>query len=439
MEQLKTTPFKFAGILLTLFILSGCATLLSGPNQNVWVSSEPKGADVYVNNQPTNKVTPCYVKTSRRIHATANNDKNELNIKVEKPGFLADSTNDNAGLNPTILLNGFIGFAPFFIDLATGAHLRYDRRYKFNLTAKTIPAKGPIQTSPQPIMAKESSNTQPTHNLHAKKATSVKPSDIDLDLPENINNHPYRFALIIGNEDYTSYQPNLNAEVNVDFARHDAETFKNYLTTLLGVPEGNVIFMTDATYIEMKRGLNKLNLLAKNSMGKAELIFYYAGHGLPHEVDKAPYLLPVDVPGTEINLAIKLSDVYQTLNEYPTKRVTCFLDCCFSGGARNAGLVASRGVKVVPKLSPVKGNMTVFSASSKNQSAMAYHEKNHGLFTYYLLKKLKETKGKATYGELSEYLKIKVPLTSILINNKEQNPQVNVSPELEEDWLSFTF
>ena len=61
----------------------------------------------------------------------------------------------------------------------------------------------------------------------------------------------------------------------------------------------------------------------------------------------------------------------------------------------------------------------------------------HGLFTYYLLKKLKETKGDITYEELSDYLKDNITLQSVLVNDKEQTPQTNVSSTIINEWKTW--
>lgn len=267
--------------------------------------------------------------------------------------------------------------------------------------------------------------------------TSTFVADIGKNIPEHNINKPYRFALIIGNEDYSSYQTDLSAEVNVAYARRDAKLFKEYAQSVLGIPEKNIIFELDADAVTMKRAVNKLKLVIKNTQGKADVFVYYAGHGLPHEQTKAPYLMPVNVSGGDLQFAVSLKELYKSLRKYDSKRITVFLDACFSGGARNQGLVAARGVKIKPRKNTLDGNIIVFSASSGAQSSLPYEEKQHGLFTYYLLKKIQETKGNLNYGELGNYLKEKVGIQSVLINNKEQNPQINISRALKDSWKNI--
>ena len=192
-----------------------------------------------------------------------------------------------------------------------------------------------------------------------KKVLKVGKSDVDMNIPDNPNKNPNIYALIIGNEDYSSYQTGLNNEVNVDFAVNDAKIFKEYLIKSLGVPEENVTLKTNATLGQMKQSIQKLTKLDELSGGKAEIIFYYSGHGLPDEESKEAYIMPVDISGMEVKSAIKLNDLYVQLNQFPSKRVTVILDACFSGGARNASLVAMKGVKVKAKDQILGSNMVV--------------------------------------------------------------------------------
>jgi len=266
-----------------------------------------------------------------------------------------------------------------------------------------------------------------------------KISDVDQNIPLNNISNSNTYAIIIGNEDYSSYQNDLNSEVNVDFAEHDAIIFKDYAISTLGVPERNIVLLINGTSGQMNQNLTKINLISKNSQGEAMIIFYYAGHGLPDEVTKEPYLIPVDVSAKDLSQAIKLQDIFSKLTEYPNKRITVFLDACFSGGARNQGLLAARAVKIRPNEQQLKGNLVVFTASSGEESSLPYKEKYHGMFTYFLLKKLQESKGDITYRELSDYLKEKVALESVLVNSKEQNTQTNVSPGAAGIWGNWSF
>jgi hypothetical protein len=259
-------------------------------------------------------------------------------------------------------------------------------------------------------------------------------SDIDKNVPVSGKKYSNRFALIVGNEDYHSFQTTMSSEINVDFAERDAELFRKYALKTLGIPEENILFKLNAGHIEMKRMFDKINLILKHSGGNAEVFVYYSGHGFPDLATKTPYLIPVDVSATDLQYGLKLEDIYRSLAEYPSKRVTVFLDACFSGGGRNIGLLAARGIKVKPRTETVRGNLVVFCASSEDQSALPFKEEKHGLFTYYLLKKIKETKGDVTYSELSEYICRNVPIKSIMVNNLEQTPQVNYSQSLGDKW-----
>lgn len=259
-------------------------------------------------------------------------------------------------------------------------------------------------------------------------------SDVDTDIPVNSTSNDLTYALIIGNEDYSSFQPELKSEANVDFARNDASAFKEYLIRTLGVPEKNIIFVLDATYGQMTQAISKLSLIAKNTGGKARLIFYYAGHGMPDEETKEPYLIPVDITGATVSSGIRLKDVYSKLSEHPSERICVFIDACFSGGARNEGLIAGRNITVKPKEQVLKGKIMVFNASSGDQPSLPYKDKKHGMYTYYLLKFLKESKGQGDLHELTEFVKQQVGLESVIMNNKEQNPQVNTSTEVSKEW-----
>ncbi len=285
----------------------------------------------------------------------------------------------------------------------------------------------------QTIMAKiDALNNAPAATAALTKNNLCK--ETDLDIPVTEEQHPLRFALIIGNEDYSSYQTGLESEVNVDYAVNDAKVFKEYMIKTLGIPENNVTLLENATAGQMNQALSKFNKIIEYSNGQAEVFFYYSGHGLPDENTKESYIMPVDVSGFTLQYAIKVDDVYKKLTQHPSKKVTVFMDACFSGGSRNEGLVAVKGVKIVPKEGVIKGNIVIFTSSSGDESSQVYKEKYHGMFTYHLLKKLKETKGDITYQQLSDYLNSSIKLQSVIINNKVQTPTTNISSDIIDTW-----
>lgn len=260
-------------------------------------------------------------------------------------------------------------------------------------------------------------------------------SDVDLDIPVNKGVQNNVFALIIGNENYAT-RTSVKSEVNVPFAQSDAVVFKEYVEKTLGVPMENITLLTNATKLQMENSIDRICKLAQTYNGEAEVIVYYAGHGLCDE-EKNSYLIPVDVSGVQVKQGIKLGEVYRKLGELKKVKSTVFVDACFSGGARNGELLASRGLKIEPKEDVVKGNVVIFSATSGSESALPYKEQQHGMFTYYLLKKLKESTGNVSYGELSDYLRDEVLHNSIKVNDFQQTPVTQFSFEVEDSWSTW--
>lgn len=265
-----------------------------------------------------------------------------------------------------------------------------------------------------------------------------KLASIDVEIPKTTKTRSNTYALIIGNEDYTKYQSTLSAEANVDYASNDARIFYQYCNKTLGIPKDNLKLRIDGISSQMKRDIKWLTSRAKYGGSNVDLIFYYAGHGFPDPDSKDKYIMPVDITGSQVRDGIKLADLYNELTTYPSKKVTVFLDACFSGGGREQGLIAARGVKIKPRNQKIhEGKLIVFSGSSGDQESLYYEDKNHGIFTYYLLKKIQETEGNVNYEGLRDYLRKHVPLKAIDLFYKEQVPEVNVSYPLKDIWKNL--
>ena len=337
--------------------------------------------------------------------------------------------------NPTYTLSGDEFLITSIEAKYKGQHFYYDISQDFHTTANpTLDLSFNDITYSVPQM-----NTLQGPQASASSLTIIGQSDVDVNIPITDIENKKTFALVIGNEDYSSFQMDLNTSTNVDFATVDAKTYKKYLTNTLGVPDENITLLINATAGQMRQSIAKLSAIAEAYEGEVQLIFYYAGHGLPKEDTEEPYLIPVDVSSSNLDYALKLEDVFNKLTEHKSERVTVFLDACFSGGARNQGLVAARGVRIKPKSPFVMGNLIVFSASSEDQAAHPYKEKAHGIFTYYLLKGLQISNGEMSYGELEDFIRTNVMRKSVLVNNKVQSPEVKVSPVFEYSWQDMRF
>ena len=265
----------------------------------------------------------------------------------------------------------------------------------------------------------------------SKYMKAYKEVDVDDDIPIVVKKNEKVFAVVIANEKY-------QMEKAVQYAKNDGRVFAEYCRKTLGLPEKNIHYVTDATLNNLKYELKWLQNVMKVYRGEAKVIFYYAGHGIPDEQNKNGYLLPIDGYGSDVTTGYALDDLFKTLGNMPSKSVTIFLDACFSGAKRDGDMLAStRGVAIKVKQNAPQGNMVVFSAAQGDETAYPYNEFEHGLFTYYLLKKLQETKGDVTLGELGDYIKTKVEQQSIVVNGKLQSPSIMSAPLIGNDWKTW--
>lgn len=273
-------------------------------------------------------------------------------------------------------------------------------------------------------------------NNHLGKKKAAAPSDVDLNIPRTGRDSRNTFALIIANENYARLS-------DVDFAANDGKIFAEYCRNTLGLPTSNVRTYTNATYGKMMAALSDINNIANAYDGAINLIVYYAGHGAPLETTRAQYLLPVDAETVDPRFCLSLEDFYAELAKMPTQSTMVFVDACFTGSERTEQsgkmLIDGRVAEIESEDAavPSSGNMVVFTASSGRQTAIPDRENSHGLFTYYLLKKIRTSRGNLTAGELWDYLQTEVSRRSAVIG-KVQTPTVAPSANIATSWRRLT-
>lgn len=257
-------------------------------------------------------------------------------------------------------------------------------------------------------------------------------SSVDVAIPDNgQDKNTTSFAIIIANENYS-------AAPAVPFALNDGEIFEKYLTKTVGLPADHVKLFKDATLGNIQIAMQYVKNLSDAYGEDLNLIFYYAGHGFPNENSKNAFILPIDGDPLFSDSCFGLDDLIAVLGNLKANSVLVLLDACFSGSSRNDQmLVSARSVALKPnKLTP-SGNMVLLSATQDDESAFPYETEKHGLFTFFLLKKLRDNNGNVSIGELCDYVIQQVKRQSVVTNGKVQTPTVSVSPSLQNSWRNL--
>lgn len=258
----------------------------------------------------------------------------------------------------------------------------------------------------------------------------VKPlaidSDVDINIPKNdIKTNAY--VLIIANENY-------NYEHYVPYAENDGESVRKYFENTFGIPSSNIHLITDATLNKMKR---EIEWLVDNCKESNKLYLYYSGHGIPANDLSTAYLLPCDGYAKDPETGLNLNWLYTKLG---TTNIPCyvFLDACFSGSGRGQrALVESKGVSIKPKEVVPQNKTIVISACQGTETAYPSEEQKHGLFTYFLLKKIQQNKGDVSLEALTNYLIEEVPKQCRKEKGTTQTPTVMTSKDISDIWKTM--
>ena len=309
------------------------------------------------------------------------------------------------------------------VDLRSPASER-TYSYRHNRAGKyQVPTVGNPWEGKHKPQADKKSNAIPPATLYAGPL-----SDVDQNIPVTKKVADKTFALIIANENYAH-------AATVDKALHDGQRFREYCIKTLGIPEKNVTLLQNATFGQMISEIDLLQQSVDAFGGNAKAIVYYAGHGIPDANTFEAYLLPVDGTPTSVISCYPLKNLYSLLGRMNSQQTLVFLDACFSGTGRdNKYLTKDRAATIDVSRPKASGNMLILSAASNKETAMPYAEKHHGMFTYFLLKKIQESKGDVSLKELSDYVINSVKQESVRTNRKPQNPTVTVSGTLKQDY-----
>jgi hypothetical protein len=292
------------------------------------------------------------------------------------------------------------------------------------------------ETIPSPAPVQKGKSASATAGASSKKEIAALSSSPELmrtgkseasKIPSvSLSPGTHAYAIVIGVEEYRQKLP------KAVFATHDAQAVAESLTRVMGYSAENVITLINdqATYADVAKYVEKW--LLKNVKSGSTVFIYYSGLGTSNPETGEVFLVPYDGDPSFIDqTGYSLKRMSDALKKLPAKEVIVVLDSCFSGaGGKSVLAEGARPVAVnLQKSFALSGNMTVLSAVSGDQACSSYQAKSHSLFTYYMLRGIRDEDvmrpdGSLDIRDLFAYARPQVERIAKKKNSSIQSPQL---------------
>lgn len=255
---------------------------------------------------------------------------------------------------------------------------------------------------------------------------------------------PQQWAVIIAVRHYE----NLRGK-DLDCTIRDALALKATLATRGGVPEGNVLMMTDEAGADLQpRGANlreRIGPFLKRAGAADRVIVYFSGHGLL--VDGRSVLLPADYRGEEPGSALPVEFVRDALRDCPAAAKFLILDCCHAGGEK--GIESTDGGDAPVDFKPEdfrprkQDNFVTLASCRADQKSLQWFGKGMSFFSYWLCRALeggadKDGDGNLTFNEVYDYTSNRVRDSVEKTCHQDQNPVRAINQQIQGDPILLT-
>ena len=319
-------------------------------------------------------------------------NRGEKRVKNIKPQIKLESgVFDTQFGKINVIIGQDVGRRRYFIGgfmLDPGESMTTSATFEIPATypATTLDIKGSLSRSiygAAPLAVERTDQVTPLATTPVAPLPSVAIVDVEKKIPKGEKN-PNAYAVVFGIEQYKNVS-------SVTYARRDAYWMREYFAKTLGVPEENIYYKTDidAGKAEFDKVFSQGGWLDKRiGDGRSDLYIYYAGHGAPDFNSRTAFLIPYDGdPNYASQTGYSIDKMTANLSQLEARSVTVFLDACFSGANReNEILLAGARPVFLDVNTAVAANVTLFSAASGNQISSSWAEKQHGIFSYWLMK-----------------------------------------------------
>ena len=234
------------------------------------------------------------------------------------------------------------------------------------------------------------------------------------------------YAFIVGIDKYSGTWPILKNAVN------DAKCMEDELKKEYGFSEIKALYDNEATRANI---ISAFEDLSNKVTADDNLLIFYSGHGDFKKQYNKGFWVPVDATSNSIVSFISNSDIQTFINGINSKHILLIADACFTGDLFRGQTAELPFEKSDRYIIDSYSKASRFAMTSGNIQPVADGGKdNHSVFTYYLLKYLKEM-GSKYFSARDLFNNIEKPV----INNSEQEPQYNPLKNTGDEGGQFIF
>jgi tetratricopeptide (TPR) repeat protein len=243
--------------------------------------------------------------------------------------------------------------------------------------------------------------------------------DGDFNYGNNVSNDGRKKALVIAVSNYDSFA----GLKSLEFCKNDGQEMYDILNKNgYDIPDSRKLIGR----IDSQTLKNTIYDFFTDDGNKPDdtLVFYYSGHGVPDKFGTT-YLAPSDMDSTRPFITgFSFDDLTNSMLDCNSLRVVTILDSCFSGslkiskglgsdsksGEEAAARIANSLVEEKSEKLKQGVGRCLLAASQGYEEAYDRQEKDHSIFTYYLLQGLKGNKnavddeGNVTYDTLGKFI-----------------------------------
>lgn len=191
-------------------------------------------------------------------------------------------------------------------------------------------------------------------------------------------------GLIIAVEKYHN-SANINT---VLFAKNDAEKFIESLVEL-GCEKDKLKYLPDD--LATKTTINeKIREISQYASPTDTIIFYYAGHGFYHNGKNLISCVDTSLNSLDTT-TIDVNSILASFEKSKSKKVIVFLDCCHSGikfSETERGLISNFSTDELKYKYNNAEYLTVFASCKSDERSQADAEREHGVWSYFLIQAL---------------------------------------------------